>query len=116
MILQHHRVFQTFRSHLNRNDLSFGRLNLAMRLDVWNAIRNSLPAFREWMPWAQPEPELHKTEESLRKAVADFITRQDLRFHLYHKETGEVRWFIGTSSNRLVDSEIRNWLLAGDRI
>lgn len=63
-------------------------------LDVWNAHRNSWPALREWMLWAQEEPELHETEENLRKAVADFITRQDLRFHIYSKETGE---FVGAS-------------------
>ncbi len=63
-------------------------------LDVWNAQRNSWAALREWMLWAQKEPELYETEENLRKAVADFITRQDLRFHLYSKETGE---FVGAS-------------------
>ncbi len=63
-------------------------------LDVWNAQRDSWPALREWMLWAQKEPELHETEENVRKAVADFITRQDLRFHLYSKETGE---FVGAS-------------------
>ena len=41
-------------------------------MDVWNAIGHSLPALRKWMPWAQPEPKLHMTEESLRKAIAQF--------------------------------------------
>ncbi|WP_318617893.1 GNAT family N-acetyltransferase [Sporosarcina sp. YIM B06819] len=81
-------------------------------LDVWNAIVDSLPALREWMPWAQHQPELSVTEENLRKAVADFITRQDLRFHLYSKETGE---FVGSSGLHRIDwsipkFEIGYWL------
>ncbi|MBE1555140.1 GNAT family N-acetyltransferase [Sporosarcina limicola] len=80
--------------------------------EAWNAIRKSLPALRKWMPWAQPEPELHMTEESLRKAVANFITREDLRFHLYTKETGE---FVGSSGLHRIDwaipkFEIGYWL------
>ncbi len=79
---------------------------------AWHAIRRSIPALRKWMPWAQPEPELHVTEESLRKAIANFITRQDLRFHLFHKETGE---FIGSSGLHRIDwsipkFEIGYWL------
>ncbi|NYF25924.1 GNAT family N-acetyltransferase [Sporosarcina sp. JAI121] len=81
-------------------------------LDAWNAIRDSLPALRKWMPWAQPDPELHMTEESLRKAVANFITRDDLRFHLYQKESGK---FIGSSGLHRIDwsipkFEIGYWL------
>lgn len=81
-------------------------------LDVWNAKQNSLPALREWMLWAQDEPELHETEENLRKAVADFITRKDLRFHIYSKETGE---FVGASGLHSINwsipkFEIGYWL------
>ncbi len=80
--------------------------------EVWDAIRKSLPALRKWMPWAQPAPELHMTEESLRKAIAQFITREDLRFHLFSKETGE---FIGSSGLHRIDwsipkFEIGYWL------
>lgn len=72
-------------------------------LDVWNAKRNSVSTLRKWMLWAQDEPELQDTEENLRKAVADFITRQDLRFHLYSKETGE---FVGASGLHGIDWSI----------
>ncbi len=63
-------------------------------LDVWTAIRNSQEALSEWMPWAKEVPQLEETEETLREAVADFITRRDLRLHLFLKDTGE---FIGSS-------------------
>ena len=52
------------------------------------------------------------TEESLRKAIAQFITREDLRFHLFSKETGE---FVGSSGLHRIDwsipkFEIGYWL------
>ena len=52
------------------------------------------------------------TKENLRKAIAQFITREDLRFHLYHKETGE---FVGSSGLHRIDwsipkFEIGYWL------
>lgn len=72
-------------------------------LDVWNAQRNSLPALRKWMIWAQSMPELATVEESLRKSIADFITREDLRLHLFSKETGE---FIGSSGLHRINWEI----------
>ncbi|MCG7336759.1 GNAT family N-acetyltransferase [Sporosarcina sp. ACRSM] len=80
--------------------------------EVWEATRKSLTILRKWMPWAQPEPELETTKESLRKAVAQFITREDLRFHLYHKETGA---FVGACGLHRIDwsipkFEIGYWL------
>ena len=53
--------------------------------------------------WAQGKPELEEVEESLRKAIANFITRQDFRLHLFLKETGE---FIGSSGLYRIDWEI----------
>ncbi|MFC5602128.1 GNAT family N-acetyltransferase [Sporosarcina koreensis] len=81
-------------------------------LDVWNAMRNSQPALKEWMPFAQKAPELHATEENLRQAIADFITRKDLRLHMFSKETGE---FVGSTGLHRIDwaipkFEIGYWL------
>ncbi len=81
-------------------------------LDVWNAIRNSHHALKEWMPFAQSIPEMAQTEENLREAIANFITRSDLRMHLYLKETGE---FIGSTGLHRIDwsvpkFEIGYWL------
>lgn len=72
-------------------------------LDVWNAIQRSLPALRQWMPWAKEMPELQTTEENLREAIAKFITREDLRLHLFLKETGE---FVGSSGLHRIDWSI----------
>jgi RimJ/RimL family protein N-acetyltransferase len=80
--------------------------------EVWKSICNSLPVFKEWFPWAQTEPILAEREENIREAVANFITRKDLRFHLYLKETGE---FIGSTGLHRIDwtlpkFEIGYWL------
>ncbi|MDN4606365.1 GNAT family N-acetyltransferase [Sporosarcina highlanderae] len=81
-------------------------------LDLWNAKRNSRASLKEWMPWAQEEAELHSTEENLRQAIADFITRKDLRLHIFLKETGE---FIGSTGLHRINwsipkFEIGYWL------
>lgn len=81
-------------------------------LDVWTAIHYSQKSLAEWMPWAKELPKLEDTEETLRLAVADFITRKDLRLHLFLKETGE---FIGSSGLhrinwRVPKFEIGYWL------
>ena len=81
-------------------------------LDVWNAVRNSKSALQEWLPFARSTPELEKTEEGLRQSIADFVTRKDLRLHLYLKETGE---FIGSTGLHRIDwtipkFEIGYWL------
>lgn len=80
--------------------------------EVWEAINSSLPAFREWFPWAKSSLMPSETEENIRGAVAKFITREDLRLHLYSKKTGE---FIGSSGLHGIDwaipkFEIGYWL------
>ncbi|WP_438313323.1 GNAT family N-acetyltransferase [Sporosarcina sp. FA9] len=85
---------------------------LSDTLDILQATEHSLPALREWMPWAQSEPTFYKTEENLRQAIADFILKKDLRLHLFSKETGE---FIGSAGLHRIDwtipkFEIGYWL------
>lgn len=76
---------------------------LGDELDVWNAISNSHSALHKWIPFARSMPKLEETTESLRQAIADFITRKTLRFHLYLKESGE---FIGSVGLYRINWEI----------
>lgn len=81
-------------------------------LDVFEALRHSLPALKPWLPFAQQEPELHRTEDNLRESIADFITRKDLRLHIFLKETGE---FVGSTGLHRINwsipkFEIGYWL------
>lgn len=61
---------------------------------VYPSIAASINELRPWLPFAQEEQSEIKTEISVREAHARFLTREDLRLHLFLKETGE---FIGAS-------------------
>lgn len=79
---------------------------------VWQAIFDSYDALHKWVPFARTLPTIEETTENIRQAVADFITRKDLRLHLYLKESGE---FIGSSGLHRIDwsipkFEIGYWL------
>lgn len=47
------------------------------------AIVESLAELRPWMPWAQTAPSLEDSEVNIRKAAAQFQTREDLRLMLF---------------------------------
>ncbi len=50
------------------------------------AIVESINELRPWMPWAQPTPSLDDTISNTRRAVGRFITREDLRLHIFLKD------------------------------
>lgn len=53
--------------------------------DVTDAVLESLPELKPWMPWATDEYDRAGAEESIRRAIAAFVTRADLRFHMFDK-------------------------------
>ena len=61
---------------------------------VFESTFSSYDDLKQWMPWAQTRPTRESTEDSIRQAIAKFTTREDLRLHIFLKETGE---FIGSS-------------------
>ncbi len=83
--------------------------------DVNNAVVQAQPRLKQWMEWAQHTPALAETEKTTRQAIADFITKRDLRFHLFDKQTGE---FAGGSGLHRIDwsvpkAEIGYWAAEG---
>jgi hypothetical protein len=50
------------------------------------AILESLTELRQWMPWAKEAPSVEDSEENIRRAVARFQTREDLRLQLFLKD------------------------------
>lgn len=54
------------------------------------AVIESLEHLRPWLPWAQQAPTLAESEANVRQAYLAFLAREDLRFHLFLKETGEL--------------------------
>lgn len=67
---------------------------------VNEAIHESLDQLQPWMPWAQDPPTKEESEANVRKAYCRFLARQDLRFHLFEKET---KLFVGSSGLHNID-------------
>lgn len=57
---------------------------------IYEAVRESLPELKPWLPWATERYSLAGCEENIRGAMAKFITRKDLRYHFHSLETGEL--------------------------
>lgn len=57
---------------------------------VVEAVRESLAELKVWMPWATDDYDREGAELSLRRAVAAFVTREDLRYHMFEPVTGRL--------------------------
>ncbi|MGM7637026.1 GNAT family N-acetyltransferase [Bacillus sp. Hm123] len=87
------------------------RLHIRMPLPgdgvaVYKAIQSSLNELKPWLPFVHYEQSLEGAEANVREAYAKFMTREDLRLHIFHKETGE---FIGSSGLHRMDWKIRKF-------
>jgi RimJ/RimL family protein N-acetyltransferase len=70
---------------------------------VYNAIQASITELKPWMPWAHTNQTEQDVEANIRDSIAKFITREDLRLHLFDKITGE---FIGSSGLHRINWEV----------
>ena len=70
---------------------------------IYASVRESLAELAPWMPWATDDYSLAGCEENTRDAIAQFITRQNLRYHFHDKETGE---HIGNSGLHRIDWDV----------
>src|SRR3954470_18166611 len=50
------------------------------------AIVESVEELKPWMPWVTPVPTLDDTEINTRRAIGRFITREDVRLHVFLKD------------------------------
>jgi len=53
---------------------------------ITEAVRDSLTELKPWMPWATDAYDAAGAEQSVRGAIAAFVTKADFRFHMF--ETG----------------------------
>lgn len=67
---------------------------------VHEAIQASKQDLEKWLPFAQQDQTADDVEINVREAHGKFLTREDLRLHIFHKETGE---FIGASGLHRID-------------
>ncbi|ASS74232.1 GNAT family N-acetyltransferase [Tumebacillus algifaecis] len=73
---------------------------------LYEAICESYELLKPWMPWAQQKPILAETQANIRKARQQFYDREDLRLHLFEKETGAL---IGCSGLHRLDWKLRKF-------
>jgi ribosomal-protein-serine acetyltransferase len=71
---------------------------------VYEAVMESLVTLQPWLQFVHPIPSEEDIEESIRSARAKFITREDLRLHLYDRHSGSflgsgglhrINWTVG---------------------
>ena len=74
--------------------------------EIVQAVTESLDELRPWMPWANQAPTLEATEDRLRRAMARWITREDLLLHLYLRGTST---FVGGSGLHRFDWNVRRF-------
>ena len=58
--------------------------------ELVDAVTESLPELRPWMPWANETPTLEFQIARLRRALAQWITREELLLHVYLKGTSTL--------------------------
>lgn len=58
--------------------------------ELTRAVRESLPELQVYMPWATDDYDEAGCEASMRNAIADFVTKRDLRYHIFEKVTGRL--------------------------
>jgi ribosomal-protein-serine acetyltransferase len=79
---------------------------------VNEAILESVESMKSWLPFVDPLPSIEDSEENVLRAQAKFITREDLRLLLFHRESGRL---IGSSGLHRINwgarrFEIGYWL------
>jgi len=67
--------------------------------EVVEAVTESLPELRPWMPWAKEPPPLEYEIARLRQALAKWITREDLLLHVFLK--GTSTFVMGSGLHRI---------------
>ena len=72
--------------------------------DVFESIQRSKADFKPWMAFANKEQSLEEVEASVRESYAKYILREDIRLHIYLKETNE---FIGSTGLHSIDWKVR---------
>ncbi|WP_100012786.1 GNAT family N-acetyltransferase [Lentibacillus sediminis] len=70
---------------------------------VFQAMQASREELKKWMAFAQKNQSLEDTEVNVREAHLQFLKRENMRLHLFRRETGE---FIGTSGLHRIDWDV----------
>ena len=71
--------------------------------DVWEAIEESREQIREWLPWVDATKRVEDCMETSRRAMARWITRDDLGLLVRERSTGR---YLGGSGLHRIDWEV----------
>ena len=71
---------------------------------VQQAIEYSQADLKPWLAFAKEVPTKEFMEANIREAHAEFLLREDLRLHIFHKESGE---FIGSTGLHRINWDAR---------
>ncbi|MGI8316262.1 GNAT family N-acetyltransferase [Halobacillus mangrovi] len=71
---------------------------------VNNAIKNSVNELRPWLRFVQEIPSPEETEVNTREAHAKFLSRENLRYLIFLKDTNE---FVGSTGFHNIDWKVR---------
>jgi RimJ/RimL family protein N-acetyltransferase len=89
-----------FPDHLETERLLIRALRPGDGPAINQAIRESLDELRPWMPWAQTAPTVEDTEMHVRRAAAQWLTRENLVLGLFRQPDGV---FVGGSGLHRMD-------------
>ncbi|MBI5877801.1 MAG: GNAT family N-acetyltransferase [Chloroflexi bacterium] len=67
---------------------------------LYDAVMESLDNLRPWMPWAMATPTIEIEEEVVRRARANWITREDLLLFVWRRDSGA---FVGGTGLHRID-------------
>lgn len=73
---------------------------------VYEAINASINELKPWLPFAQKEQSEEEVEVNIRNAHIAFLKREDLRFLIFSKETGNL---IANSGLHRMDWDVRKF-------
>lgn len=70
---------------------------------VYQAVQSSRNDLKKWLQFAQKDQTLEETEANIREAYLKFLSRENLRLHIFHRETGA---FVGCTGLHRIDWEV----------
>ncbi|MFH1855900.1 MAG: GNAT family N-acetyltransferase [Candidatus Omnitrophota bacterium] len=77
--------------------------------EVLQALTETFKDLHAWFIWATEIPSLEEMEANIFQARAKFMACEDLRMHLYRKDTGE---FVGVSGLHRIDWDVPKFEIA----
>lgn len=73
---------------------------------IYTAMQASMNELKPWLPFARQEQTEQDVQKTTKEAYLNFLSREDLRFHAFDKETGE---FMISSGLHRINWDVRKF-------